>query len=585
MVPTKVGDFSGHISFFEEGVAAPIGEASVHGMGIVPPGIAARNPGCSCALSARRSNSAGWAILVTAIVLFAFRRARRLGLFTLAIGALCIFPSLARADDASARVFVVPSGPIDFGAIPVGTPSDPQPIGIKNISAAPITLGTPTSDSPAYQVDTTGFEPNLAVNATTTIHVMLVPQAMGTVTGHVSFFENGVTAPIAEVALTGIGGFFGRVVTKDGCSCALAAPSRPNGAAWVFLVAAIAGIARRRSRGAGLFLLAFFLAVPALAHAENVSITPGSLEFGAVPVGSPSDPRTVTIKNLSNAPLSLGDIDGNSTDFVVDATDFKKDLLPGATTTASVVFVPSVAGDAADRLQIKLADGSVLAIAVRGSGQQHQTAVGCNVARRPSFGDFARLFVPIFAATILLIGFRRGRRWGLFVLAIGSLLSIPSLASADDGGDGIAVVPSTTVDFEGVTVGSPSDPQPIGLKNVSTVPKVLASAMSDSPDFQIDETGFTKNLAVGGTSILHVTFVPTVAGARSGHLFFYEQAVPAPFAELSVLGTGLPVTQQHAHGVGCDSAMGPQLPWWLVLAVALMIALAIVVHGARAKRR
>jgi hypothetical protein len=254
-----------------------------------------------------------------------------LSLVLFAIGAC----STARADDASPIVSLMPAGPVDFSLIPVGTPSDSQPIRITNVSGAPITLGPPTSDSSAFQIDTTGFDKNLMVNTSTTVHVTFVPETPSEFNAHIFFFADGVAAPIAETTVTGVGVLGTRVngVIRQNCSCGLAPRVRTNGAVWAVLVAAIAMFVRRRARRLGLFALAIgaLFVLPSLARADDaspiVSVVPTTtIDFGMVPVASPSDPEPIGIKNLSAAAITLGTPTSDLPDFVVDTENFEKTL-------------------------------------------------------------------------------------------------------------------------------------------------------------------------------------------------------------------------------------------------------------------
>ena len=83
---------------------------------------------------------------------------------------------------------------------------------------------------------------------------------------------------------------------------------------------------------------------------------PGSLDFGSVPLGSISSPKTVTIQNVWTRPLSLAGIAtaGNYT----QSNDCGVLLQPGASCTASVSFAPAIKGEDDGILNINSNDGA-----------------------------------------------------------------------------------------------------------------------------------------------------------------------------------------------------------------------------------
>ena len=103
------------------------------------------------------------------------------------------------------------------------------------------------------------------------------------------------------------------------------------------------------------------------ASAAAVSLTPGSLQYASLPVGSTSQPQTVLLRNMGSSPLSISSITAGG-DFA--ETDNCLSGVPAAgSCTISVTFTPTAAGSRSGSIVIQDdAAGSPHSITLSGIG-------------------------------------------------------------------------------------------------------------------------------------------------------------------------------------------------------------------------
>jgi hypothetical protein len=88
----------------------------------------------------------------------------------------------------------------------------------------------------------------------------------------------------------------------------------------------------------------------------DIAVTPTSINFGTIPVGTYSPPETITVTNNGNADLIINNIDFSGTDasqFLIFSIDTTSQIIPpGESASGTVVFGPTSAGDKSARLRI-----------------------------------------------------------------------------------------------------------------------------------------------------------------------------------------------------------------------------------------
>ena len=101
----------------------------------------------------------------------------------------------------------------------------------------------------------------------------------------------------------------------------------------------------------------------------SLAISPASLDFGELAVGSQSQRITVTISNPGTATVALQDVLLSGMDFS-ETTDCGPSLAPGASCTMQVSFKPAIPGERVGNLAISGTDsGSPHFVAVVGTGK------------------------------------------------------------------------------------------------------------------------------------------------------------------------------------------------------------------------
>lgn len=120
-----------------------------------------------------------------------------------------------------------------------------------------------------------------------------------------------------------------------------------------------------------LFALFVFLAGTSLA-AQTVVLTPPSLGFGSVVIGTTSPARNISLSNTGNATLSITSI--AATGSFTQTNTCRNTVLPGKKCSIAVTFAPEVAGAATGTITITdNATNSPQAVSLAGTGVQPAT--------------------------------------------------------------------------------------------------------------------------------------------------------------------------------------------------------------------
>lgn len=227
----------------------------------------------------------------------------------------------------------------------------------------------------------------------------------------------------------------------------------------------------------------------------QASLSPTSLAFGSVTVGSSSSAQTVTLTNSGSAALNITDISAASPFSATHACG--SSLAAGASCAVSVVFTPSGSG---------AASGS-LSVSSNASGSPHTASLG----------------------------------------GTGVLASTGILQWAD----------ASALDFGNTTVGDDASTRTLTLANNGSGTATLGSLSiggSHAADFRIDG-GSTcaegQALAAGAQCTVVVGFSPSAAGARSASLAVAATNASTPEA-LGLAGTGV-ATAAPALGLSAEA--------------------------------
>jgi len=285
-----------------------------------------------------------------------------------------------------------------------------------------------------------------------------------------------------------------------------------------------------------------------------VSITPSSLDFGNVGIGSASDPQLVQISNPGTGALTLTSQQlAGSSDFRIASTTCGNSVPAGGSCTLSMVLAPTSAGAKTGTLTLVDALGThTITLTGTGAGQASlvlspasvsfdTVAIGqsasqvvtltnagsasIGVVGHAATGDFhiasstcpARLDAG--ASCLLTVDFTPtvdGPESGtLTVTDTASVHTIP-LAGTGLGNAAISFTPAALV-FGNTTVNSASAPLTATLRNTGNA-AIALNPPTVSGDFQIASTDCDTTLAAGASCSVNVIFAPLGAGVRSGIL-------------------------------------------------------------------
>jgi hypothetical protein len=122
-----------------------------------------------------------------------------------------------------------------------------------------------------------------------------------------------------------------------------------------------------------------------------VSLSAHRLEFAPQPLGSSSDPQSVLLANIGDAPLTIGSTSLDSEDFALTAGSGGGILLPGATRTFEITYTPRNLGRRNGILMIATdAPGSPMAVGLFG---QEDPRPSPRAYMSPDYGDLG--FEPV----------------------------------------------------------------------------------------------------------------------------------------------------------------------------------------------
>ncbi len=484
-----------------------------------------------------------------------------------------------------------------FGNTTVGTPTT-QTVTIANTGNAPLTVtGITSSDALFTATPTTS---TVAAGASLTVTVTFDPTAPGAATGTLTIASDDVANPTVTVALTGTGVAapapvlavtpatlaLGSVTTgttgtatftidntgnapldvtgitssdaaftvspttgtvAPGASLTVTvtfAPTTAGAATGTLTVASNGGTATVALTGAG------------VAPAPVISVTPTTLAFGTLTVGTPAS-QTLTISNTGTAALNVTGI--TSSNALFTATPTTGTVAPGASLTVTVTFDPTAAGAATGTLTIASDDvaNPALTVALTGNAVAAPTAIISVTPTTLALGSVTTGTTGTATFTIDNTGNAPLTVTGITssdaaftvspttgTVAPGAALTVTvTFAPTTDGpatgtltiASDDAANPAVTVALTGTGVAPAAvlAVTPATLDLGSTVTGTTTTAtftISNTGNAPLDVTGITSSdaaftvapatgtVAPGASLTVTVTFAPTAAGAATGTL-------------------------------------------------------------------
>ena len=441
---------------------------------------------------------------------------------------------------ASGSVTVSTSS-LSWNAVAVGNTGGAKSVTLSNGGSSAVTLNSIAvtgTDATEFIISSNSCGTSLAASATCTVSVQFRPAAAGTRTASLTFIDSDPSRP-QTVALSGLG-------TGTGA----------------------------------------------------VTVSPSSLAFGSVAVGSSSS-LTETLTNGTSGAITISSIavsGANAADFTISSNSCGTSLAASATCSVTVVFKPAAAGSRTGTLTFTdSAANSPQTVALSGTG----TAASGSVTVSPSSLAFGSVTVGSSSSltetltngtssaitissiavsgadaadftvsgnscgtslaastscsvTVLFQPAATGSRTATLTFKDSATNSPQTVALSGTGTSssktGSVTVSPASLEWGTLIVGMPGTQQTVTLHNSgsSAVPvSSIALTSTDPGDFSITGNSCGSSLGDGASCTVTVNFKPTAEGSRVALLSFTDGGTGSPqTVELS--GTGGPVVSQSA---------------------------------------
>ena len=397
-----------------------------------------------------------------------------------------------------------------FGSQNLGTTSAPQPVTLSNVGSQALSISSISSTAPFAETNNCGN--SLDGLTSCTINVSFSPTTAGTSNGTLSVSDGAAGSP-QVVSLTGTG------------------------------------------------------------TGPLVSLSPGSLNFGNVNVGSVSSAQIVTVSNTGNATLNISSITASSEFGVYNYCP--STLSAGQNCTVSVAFSPTSTGTQTGLLSVAdNAIGSPQTVSLTGVGTAPQVSLSptsltfgtqlvntkstaqpvtlSNTGNAPltissivtgsSFGQTNNCGGSVKAGGSCVINVTfspvgQGPRTGS-VLIYDNAIGSPQSISCTGTGTVVLLFP-TSVNFGTVKVGTTSASKTVILTNIGTASINITSVSitgNNAADFSQTNT-CGKSLGAGASCTFTLNFAPKATGSRTGSLSISDNGGGSP-QSVSLSGTG-----------------------------------------------
>ncbi len=295
--------------------------------------------------------------------------------------------------------------------------------------------------------------------------------------------------------------------------------------------------------------------------APAFTVTPALLQYSIQQVGTTSPPQMALLRNMGSSPLLISSITVNG-DFA--ETDNCGSSVPAAAScTFSVTFTPTGAWTRSGSIEVQDdAAGSPHFVNLSGTGSGGTAALApaslvfptqpvgsssaaqnvtltnsgnaaLNITSIQATGDYAQTnacpatLAPSFGCTVSVIftPTASGMRSGTLSISDDAYGS-PQVVSLTGTGSSTATISPTSLVFPNQPVGMSSSAQTITLSNTGKGALNITSIQATGDYAQTNTCPAT--LARSSSCTIHVTFTPTVSGARNGTLNVSDDAEGGP---------------------------------------------------------
>jgi len=338
-------------------------------------------------------------------------------------------------------------------------------------------------------------------------------------------------------------------------------------------------------------LLIFGASAPRASATGQLTLTPGSVDFGSVRVGK-TKTVSVTMANSGNATVTVSGDTLTGTGYRISGITMPLNLKVGASLTFRLSFTPKTTGSSSGQLQLLSdASNSPLLMPLTGSGTSRYASAYGYISATPQTAQFGN--VPIGTQNTQIVQLTNT---GSGTLSISSVtasgsgfsasgivtpLSLPAGATtqftvaflpttagsvtgsvginstASDGqlsislsGVGITVTKLLgaspgSVAFGNVNVGSTTT-MPIMLTNSGNSSLTISGATPSGAGIGDTGVGGGLTLAAGQSTTVTASFTPQVSGSVAGGITISSNATNAPSLTVPVSGAGVAPTRNVA---------------------------------------
>ncbi len=427
---------------------------------------------------------------------------------------------------------------IVFNSQQVGTESQPVSITVTNTGVATLTVTNVVVAGDFVESQNCTGAP-IAVGGNCSVAVSFIPQQVGTRTGLLTIYGN-VAGGQATVALSG-------VATSP----------------------------------------------------ASVVLTPLSVDFGRLTVGTPSVAQNVTISNLGGQPAGLMS-ETVTGDFALTANSCGGTLASQTGCTVSVVFTPTASGTRTGSLTVVDAAGTQIAgllgvgrtpatdqlsvsslgfgPQVIGSASAAQQVVLTNVGDESltlTAGAVTGDFTVVNGCGAALVGHascsfevayvpkRLGAESGVLTISDFSRSQAVALTGTGLAPPGISISPVNGLSFAATGVGLASAAQVLTMTNNGGIPLAF-TGIAATTGFTLVTNTCGASLAPGGACEVGVSFTPQTAGTEMGTVTFSDSAGGGSQA-VGVSGIGVDFTLAASGPMSATIASGASASYLLVL--------------------
>lgn len=285
----------------------------------------------------------------------------------------------------------------------------------------------------------------------------------------------------------------------------------------------------------------------------NATLSPASLTFAPLQLGTTSAVQSVTLGNNGSAPLVVTAIAfGAGTDQFSQTSDCTT-IAVGASCTVSLTFTPTTAGSLTGNLVISHNGTGATNVALTGSSQAPAATLSAPSFAATPIGSVSSatatlsntgigavsVTVPTsasvtgsdfsFASTTCSSTLAQGTSCTVTVTfastnagSTNGALSVVTSAGTQSATltaqaiQGRASLTPAAINFAATQVAASSLVQTVTLTNTGTSPLDLSSVQVTSGVEDFAQTNTCSNVAVDGTCVISIVFTPSIAGPRAG---------------------------------------------------------------------